>query len=167
MAVNRRALRLGAIGAGLAVLVALVYWLVGQQILGLVVSARTGAVSERIPVSEEASPIREGRWNGADRRHDANGMAQVLEHPEEGRVLHFPEGFEVTDGPDLYVWLTPSPHNPEEYRDLGTLKAASGAQSYRIPDDVNLDQYDTAIIWCRAIGVLFGLAQLEPFTGAE
>jgi hypothetical protein len=46
--------------------------------------------------------------------------------------------------------------------DLGDLRGNIGRQNYEIPDDVDLDAYDTVVIWCERFTTSFGAADLEP-----
>lgn len=43
--------------------------------------------------------------------------------------------------------------------DLGPVEAFSGAQVYPLPDDGS--QYPFAVIWCRAVALPFGYAELQ------
>ena len=49
----------------------------------------------------------------------------------------------------------------DDFVDLGDLKGNIGAQNYEIPIDVDLDRYDTVVIWCVRFGVAFGAADLS------
>ncbi|NOJ28474.1 MAG: hypothetical protein DA330_10745, partial [Nitrososphaera sp.] len=40
------------------------------------------------------------------------------------------------------------------------LKANIGNQNYEIPDGVDLEKYNTALVWCKQFSVLFGSADL-------
>jgi hypothetical protein len=77
------------------------------------------------------------------------------------------ENFSVTFGPDLFVWLSghPQPRSSAETQDqgyvnLGGLQSRSGAQEYTIPADVNLDNYESVVIWCRAFSQVMSSAEL-------
>jgi hypothetical protein len=37
-----------------------------------------------------------------------------------------------------------------------------GNQNYVIPADVDLDRYDSVVIWCRRFTTSFGVADLTP-----
>ena len=80
------------------------------------------------------------------------------------RILRL-ENFNVTSGPDLYVYLSDSTNpthsvgNLGNYVDLGLLKATSGNQNYDVP--ARAENYRTAIIWCKQFGVLFSFAVME------
>lgn len=101
-----------------------------------------------------------GGFQGAgDGIHNASGKATVLYLEDGSSVLRF-ENFRVTNGPDLYVYLS-TDRNASDYVDLGQLKANSGNQNYDLPDGVDLSKYDTVIIWCKAFSVYFGGAELS------
>jgi hypothetical protein len=96
--------------------------------------------------------------------HDARGKALVLE-VDGARFLRFEE-FEVENGPDLKVYLsnasaTDDPSSfDEDFVDLGDLKGNIGNQNYRIPDDVDLAKYRSAVVWCRRFSVGFAVADV-------
>jgi hypothetical protein len=99
-------------------------------------------------------------------RYTVTGEATYYELPDESRTLRL-EGFESTNGPDLYVYLTVADSGDsdavidDDVVDLGSLTGNVGAQNYRIPPDVDLDRYDTVVIWCRRFAVGFGAADLR------
>ncbi len=100
-----------------------------------------------------------GGFQGAgDGIHNASGKAKVLYPGDDSAILRF-ENFRVTNGPDLYVYLS-TDKSASDYIDLGRLKANSGNQNYELPDAVDLSKYNTVIIWCKAFNVYFGGAEL-------
>ncbi len=104
--------------------------------------------------------------NFVDRSHPAVGRAFVLSDGSPQRFLRF-EDFETDNGPDLNVYLTTSSADADtselaaDFVDLGDLKGNIGPQNYEIPSDVDLDIYDTVVIWCVRFGVAFGAADLS------
>ncbi len=72
------------------------------------------------------------------------------------------ENFSVIDGPRLHVYLSSSSENADDYVDLGPLKKTTGDQSYGIPSNTNLSQYNNVLIWCVPFDVLFASATLNP-----
>lgn len=100
-----------------------------------------------------------------DRSHPTEGKALVLTDGAGQRVLRF-EGFETDNGPDLNVYLSPSPPDADagvfddDYVDLGELKGNVGDQNYEIAEDVDLEKYSTVVIWCVRFKVAFGAAAL-------
>lgn len=100
-----------------------------------------------------------GTFSGAgDGVHSASGTARILNLEDGSTVLRL-EDFKVTNGPDLFVYLS-TDRNASEYVDLGMLKANSGNQNYELPEGTDLSKYDNAIIWCKSFSVYFGGAQL-------
>ncbi len=94
-----------------------------------------------------------------------SGQATYYELEDGTRTLRFEE-FEADNGPDLYVYLTSaSSADPDaaidaDAIDLGVLKGNIGDQNYELPADVDLDRYDTVVIWCLRFNVGFGAADL-------
>ena len=100
-----------------------------------------------------------GSFVGADNFHQGAGSFELIE--EDGkRFLSFSEDFSVTRGPDLFIWLTKG-DNTKEFVNLGRLQNRNGTQRYEVPADVNLDDFDRVIVWCRAFRVLFATAEFE------
>lgn len=107
-----------------------------------------------------------------DRSHPAEGTALVLNDGSAQRFLRF-EDFATDNGPDLNVYLTsadadaPADQFDDQFVDLGDLKGNIGSQNYEIPADVDLEVFDTVVIWCVRFGVAFGAADLaSPAGGA-
>lgn len=123
-------------------------------------------VSEALPEELMVSIIREGTFQGADRAHQGAGNAMLLESATGANLIRFTE-FEVTNGPDLEVWLVadeaPSSSRAvldSEWVALGQLKGNIGDQTYTIPDDVDVSQFGSVVIWCEQFSVLFATATL-------
>ncbi len=117
----------------------------------------TAAMAQETTASLEESQTIAGQFVDADRFHNGSGGFEIIE--EDGqRILKFSEEFNVTRGPDLFVWLTKG-DNTKEFVNLGRLENRKGAQSYVISEDVNLEDFDRVIIWCRAFGVLFATGE--------
>ncbi len=99
-------------------------------------------------------------------RYTVTGDATVYELEDGSRTLRL-EDFESTNGPNLFVYLTaadaddPDADLDADYVDLGALRGNVGNQNYDIPADVDLDVYDTVVIWCRPFSVAFGAADLS------
>jgi hypothetical protein len=112
--------------------------------------------------------LRSGTFNFVDNLHNGTGTAQIIEQPDGSHILRLESDFSVTFGPDLFMWLAghPEPKTGDEaqnqgYINLGGLQSRSGAQEYTIPADVNLDQYNSAVVWCRAFGQVMTSAPLD------
>lgn len=106
------------------------------------------------------------------------------EHTTQGKVsitannsnsfLKLDESFKTSDsGPDLVVILHHSDNvigstkppsyalKKGDYVILGRLQKFSGAQTYAIPNNINLANYKSAAIWCRKFNATFGAAKLS------
>lgn len=94
--------------------------------------------------------------------HKGSGQAAVYEQDQKS-ILRF-ENFNVTNGPDLYVYLSKERNleglRPDigDFVSLGKLKSPIGDQTYLLPE--NYEDYPSVLIWCRAFGVLFSVAEI-------
>lgn len=100
--------------------------------------------------------------------HETAGTALIVELEDGTRFLRL-EDLETSNGPDLRVILTDQPLSEDwgvwddgRVVDLGGLKGNVGSSNYEIPGSVDLEDYRTAVIWCRRFAVGFGVAPLEP-----
>ena len=95
--------------------------------------------------------------------HPAGGTATAIRTAGGERVLTL-TNFEVSNGPDLRVYVAAGPARDESdvdaFEDLGALKGNMGDQQYDLPDELDLDRYTTVVIWCRAFSVNFARAPL-------
>jgi hypothetical protein len=115
---------------------------------------------------EPAGPVALAAGSFAGRNdYDVTGTATYYELPDGSRTLRL-EDFVSDNGPDLYVYLTsadgsdPDAVIDEDIVDLGVLTGNIGNQNYAIPDDVDLERYDTVVIWCLRFTAGFGTADL-------
>ena len=114
------------------------------------------------PSGQEAMSrtVATGTFVRVDALHGGSGTARIVDRNGERYLLL--ENFEVTNGPDLYVYLTESKspgktlESLSKYISLGRLKGNAGNQIYEIPGTFR--GYDTAVIWCQQFGVLFSYA---------
>ncbi len=88
--------------------------------------------------------------------HYADGTAKIIAVGDL-TYLRF-ENFEVTNGPDLRVYLT-SEGDVKNGLHLEKLKGSKGDQNYLL-ENIDLQMYDTVVIYCQPFGVYFGEAQL-------
>ncbi|MCY0146550.1 DM13 domain-containing protein [Hoeflea sp. G2-23] len=128
-------------------------------------------VNEQLPSGITLNHARAGEFRDVDGAHRGSGKAQVLISDAGGAVLRFTE-FEVTNGPDLEVWLVKHPDpkksadvTASEWISLGPLKGNKGDQTYVIADGTDIDQWGSAVVWCEQFGVLFSVATLNPTEG--
>ncbi|MBT8417219.1 MAG: DM13 domain-containing protein [Silicimonas sp.] len=116
----------------------------------------------------EAQIVATGTFRDADRAHKGTGTARLVALAGGGHEVQL-TSFEVTNGPDLEVWLSahPDPENSadvsgSEWVSLGQLKGNVGDQAYQVPEGTDLSQVKSVVIWCEQFGVLFSPAALAP-----
>lgn len=141
-------------------------------------SVRDVVVDEEIVVAAEAEPmpagkagraqepksagpvsLARGRFHGED-GHDGSGVATVVETPDGRRLLTFSR-FDVSPGPDVDVYLTPSGSSIDDRIELGDLKGNVGDQQYEIPVPSDLGRYDNVILYCVSFTVRIAVAPLR------
>jgi hypothetical protein len=102
-----------------------------------------------------------GEFSGADEFHFGRGTALLIETSPGSYTVRL-EGFEVRNGPDLFVYLSPS---AEGYTDgaieLAALKADRGNQNYEVPAGTSIEDVRSIVIWCKQFAVLFATAPLS------
>lgn len=121
-----------------------------------------------MPEDMPAEPLvlKSGSFITIDPVHGAEGTATIYELPDGNRVLRF-EDFTSTNGPELHVILSKEiPTSTfagvgEDMIDLGLLKGNVGNQNYDIPDDIDLDEYQSIVIYCVPFGVVFSSADVS------
>jgi len=89
--------------------------------------------------------------------HRAEGIAKIIQ-ANDMTFLRF-ENFEVTNGPDLRVYITAG-GDVHQGIQLEKLKGSRGDQNYLL-ENIDLGVYDTVVIYCQPFGVYFGQASLE------
>jgi hypothetical protein len=110
-------------------------------------------------------PVARGAFSDRDAVHRGSGVA-VLERDPSGTARLRLSDFRVTNGPDLYVYLTAGA-SPNTHQDVtrdgvqvGRLKAAEGAFAYELPPDADPEAYRAAVIYCLQFRTIFSVAPL-------
>ena len=123
-------------------------------------------VAEGLPAELQTKVAVKGAFRDADSVHRGAGTAIVFETMTGAKVLRFTD-FKVTNGPDLKVWLVKAGDikasgdvKASDWLSLGPLKGNIGNQNYIVPQDANLADYKSVVIWCEQFGVLFSAADL-------
>ena len=91
-------------------------------------------------------------------KHDVKGSVALIEH-DSNRILRF-ENFETVNGPNLHIYLA-SDQSAENFVDLGPIKATRGNVNYEIPEDVDLEKYNTVLVYCVPFKAVFSFAELQ------
>jgi hypothetical protein len=113
------------------------------------------------PSSTPPPPVeRVGNFTGADEFHFGRGTARLIETAPESFTVRL-ESFEVRNGPDLYVYLSPDPAGYVDGAvELGRLKADRGNQNYEVPAGTDVTGPASVVIWCKQFSVVFATAPL-------
>lgn len=115
-----------------------------------------------VPPTPTPAPFaKSGSFSGADDFHFGRGSAHLIETAPGVFVVRL-EDFAVRNGPDLFVYLSPS---ADGYADgaveLAPLKADTGNQNYEVPAGVDPTSAGSVVIWCKQFSVLFATAPLD------
>jgi len=105
--------------------------------------------------SKEIQTLLEGQFVGLG-GHEVQGTAKILQ-VEDATFLRF-EDFQVTNGPDLRVYITPDGDVSQGIH-LDKLHGSKGNQNY-ILENIDVEMYDTVVIYCQPFGVYFAKANL-------
>jgi hypothetical protein len=112
------------------------------------------------PTVFQPAVVATGSFHGSDDFHFGEGTATIVETAPGRYRLRFAD-FSVRNGPDLYVYLSPS---ADGYADgsleLGRLKATDGAFGYDLPAGTDPADFASAVVWCKQFSHLFATAPL-------
>lgn len=96
------------------------------------------------------------------KRYSIEGSAKI-ETSENSTQLVFSEDFKTKNGPDLKIYLSKIPLSELTEKDvdldavrLSVLKSHRGSQSYVIPANIDISEYQSIVIQCEAYSVLWG-----------
>jgi hypothetical protein len=156
---RRTALAVAAIG--LVVLALPLAWYLASPLF------LTQAVSESAPAAPAQSRLAAGRFGVVDGIHKGEGAATLVRLPDGQTVLRLEDDFRVTNGPDLYVYLSaaPAPRSSSDLHAAGAFEVAQlkgnvGGQNYALPDDLDLSKFRSVVIYCRRFTTVFSTAEL-------
>jgi len=119
------------------------------------VATITNTISEEMGQETNLQILKTGKFEGLVGHH-AEGTAKIIQAGDQ-KYLRF-ENFEVTNGPDLRVYITPDGDIKNGIH-LDKLKGSRGSQNY-ILESIDTDTFDTVVIYCQPFGVYFGRANL-------
>jgi hypothetical protein len=128
-------------------------------------------VSEPAPFasSSDSQPLYTGLLMG--KAHPTSGRASIYQVGDGKRDLRLTD-FTTSNGPDVHVLLAQGADQSLtkafgkgdlDSVELGLLKANQGDQNYDLPDSVDLQKYDSVVIYCERFHAVFGVAKLERF----
>ncbi len=166
--IRQNPLLLGAIVIVLVAGLGVAWWLGSPLFIN-------NTVNEAFPISEQqvseqstSSPqiLSTGSFRNGDSFHKGSGKANIYPQADGSYVLRF-EDFDVTNGPDLHVYLvkhadptTSADVNDNGYLDLGAIKGNQGSQNYAIAAGTDISLYKSVVIYCQPFHVVFSVAPL-------
>ena len=123
---------------------------------------RTRRFTEPAPSSTPAPPpaepeqVSSGEIEGVG--HTATGEALVYRLGDTYFVRL--EDIDIQGAVDVFVWLVPESgqEEPDGGVNLGAPKGTSGSANYVVPGDVDVGQYRTVLLWCRAFSTPIAVA---------
>ncbi|WP_394616501.1 DM13 domain-containing protein [Lentzea sp. JNUCC 0626] len=113
---------------------------------------------------ETPKEVAAGEWRSLE--HATTGKASLIKLPGGAHSVQF-AGLNTSDGPDLYVYLSPHASSSAEktfgqgFTSLGKLKGNRGDQVYEIPAAVDVSAIRSVVIWCQRFSAGFAVAPLE------
>jgi len=111
-----------------------------------------------LPQAHSENTITEGSLAGIG-NHQAIGKVQITQNPSGSPTLILMD-ITVDRVPDGRVYLAQKGDHTKGV-ELGKLKQFSGTVSFSIPASVNLEEYDSIVIWCKKFSVGIGHAFFE------
>ena len=114
----------------------------------------------------ELTRLSRGQFGTIDAVHKGAGTATLFTRPGGQGVLRF-DDFRVTNGPDLYVYLSghPAPRDSRQLHEgaaleVAPLKGNVGSQNYELPTGLDLAAFKSVVIYCKRFSTVFSTAEL-------
>jgi len=153
-----------------AVVLALVIGLVVIDPGDFFLPERATAVNDAAELPNGATVLKTGTFAGLAGHHVTGTVSLVQD--EDELLLRF-ENYEQTQGPDVFVFVTPS-ETPDSKSEItagrkvridggadGGESTLEGTFSQRLPADVEPDDVRAVGIWCERFATPFGMATLQ------
>ena len=125
------------------------------------------SASETMPsttagASPTVSVLARGQLGFVDSLHHGKGEVQIVQTGSR-RFVRF-ESVAITNAPDIHIYL--SKDTGGRYVEantvyLGPLKATNGSFNYEVPAAVDLGQFNSVVVWCRAFTTLITWADVR------
>jgi hypothetical protein len=127
----------------------------------MLVACQKDEATPTVPIDDDFDPatatlIKSGMMMGVG--HTVSGTASIYDMAGKKIILLNP--FQSQNGPDLKVYLSKD-EGASSYISLGALKSTTGKQSYEIPGNPDVTDYNFVLVWCEQFTVIFGKAPLQ------
>lgn len=158
MQMTKKLIIVGAVILSIGIL-AFAYWTISPLFIDVEVREEMPTATEMTAeTGSEIKILATGKFGGLE-GHNASGTAKLIEIGGK-KFVRFEEDFKITNGPDLLVYLGKG-GKYDASAVLGKLKGNIGSQNYEIPTTLDLANYDSIWVWCRAFSVAFGAAEIK------
>ena len=120
------------------------------------------SASETMPSTTAVTVLARGQLGFIDNLHNGKGEVQIVQTGTR-RFVRF-ESVAITNAPDIHIYLskdTGGKYTEANTVYLGPLKATNGSFNYEIPAAVDLGQYKSVVVWCRAFTTLITWADVR------
>ncbi|MEO0827380.1 MAG: DM13 domain-containing protein [Cyanobacteria bacterium J06635_15] len=112
----------------------------------------------------QGSEIISGEFVTVEQAKDTTGTVQIIEENGQ-KYLELSEDFSTATGPAVYVLLHQDETvgvnlSEDDYVAIAPLESFDGAQRYAIPETVDVDAFNSVVIWCEEFNVTFGYAAI-------
>ncbi|MGI9310197.1 MAG: DM13 domain-containing protein [bacterium] len=132
----------------------------------LLCAAALTTAAQEVALDAAAQEIARGEWT--NKGYDIHGAWRIVARDDGVRYIVFDDDFKTRSGPDLKVFLSPRALSEINDRtaapdsvEIGALQAHAGAQEYAIPADLDLAEYRSLLIHCKAFSHLWGGAEIH------
>lgn len=131
-----------------------------EQFMQEMEDQKTHEMAELVP----SSPRILSQGNFYSVAHEGSGIAKLLS-VDGSNILRL-ENLDVLNGPDLRVVLSKNTGirtsaDLGDYIELDTLKGNKGNQNYEIDSSIDIGEYKSAVVYCKAFHVVFNVAELQ------
>lgn len=97
---------------------------------------------------------RKGKFRGQKGKTTTGGVTV-----KDGKII-LESNFSFSGAPDPRIGFGKGGKYTKN-TDFAVLKKNKGKQSYKIPANLNADDYDTVVLWCRKFSVPLGFAKIK------
>lgn len=118
-----------------------------------------------LPGMEPANILSKGDFYNVDKQ--GKGTVTLYKLPTGERALRLSEDFEVSNDPDLAVWLSEVPHpntsveaQNSPHVQIAALKATRGPQNYIVPPEIPTEKIRSVVLWCVPVPSAYAIASL-------
>ena len=123
----------------------------------LISAAAFAAATAAAPAAFAGGDYRKGTFKGKS-NHITTGGVKVVKEGGKYRI-ELQGDFSFDGAPDPKVAMGKNGYDKSTL--MGKLKSNSGAQVYKVPASINVDEMNEVWIWCEQFNVPLGVAKLK------